>query len=80
MFIALGAVTIIVGLLTIRFLPDTPMQAKFLTDAEKLKLLRHMSVNMTGIVNRKFEISQVWEAIKDPQVFLLCFSGTLVCD
>ncbi|KAL1966148.1 hypothetical protein VTN77DRAFT_4700 [Rasamsonia byssochlamydoides] len=71
MFIVLGIVTAIVGVATFLFLPDTPMKARFMSDAEKVALLRHISSNKTGVWNQKFEIKQVIEAVFDVQVWLL---------
>lgn len=36
MFIALGSVTVLVGVATVLFLPDTPMKARFFSDEEKI--------------------------------------------
>ncbi|KAL9119074.1 MAG: hypothetical protein Q9187_004371 [Circinaria calcarea] len=71
MFIVLGLVTVIIGLGTALYLPDTPMKAKFLSEKEKVTLLQHVSINQTGIENRRFQWSQVWEAFRDIQIWLL---------
>lgn len=71
MFITLGCITVVVGLWTFFFIPDTPMKARWLTDDEKTALLKHVSVNNTGIQNRKFQPKQILEALIDPQLWLL---------
>ena len=78
MFIALGFVTIIIGLATAFFLPDTPMKAKFLSEDDKIMLLKHVSVNQTGIENKRFQWSQVWETFCDLQIWLLVLITILV--
>ena len=78
MFIVLGLVTVIIGLGTAFYLPDTPMKAKFLSEDEKVMLLKHVSINQTGIENRGFQWSQVWEAVRDIQIWLLVLITTLV--
>ncbi|KAI9685190.1 MAG: hypothetical protein M1822_004777 [Bathelium mastoideum] len=78
MFVALGIVTIIVGLATLMLLPDSPMAARFLTDVEKAALLQHVSVNQTGVVNRRFKLKHLKEILIDPQVYLLVVMLTLV--
>ena len=78
MFITLGCVTIVIGLATIFLVPDTPMQARWLTDAEKVALLKHVSVNRTGIQSRKFQPRQIVEALTDPQMFLMVLAVILV--
>ena len=47
------------------------MSAPFLSTAEKAALLQHVSVNQTGVVNRHFKASHVWEMVRDPQLYLL---------
>ncbi|KAJ7607569.1 major facilitator superfamily domain-containing protein [Roridomyces roridus] len=61
--------------LTVWFLPHTPMQARWLSDAEKVVLLRYVSVNQTGVENRtKFRWAEILEALCDPQIYLLILS------
>ncbi|KAK1754439.1 allantoate permease [Echria macrotheca] len=78
MFIAMGVVTIGIGILTFFVLPDTPMEAGWLKDGEKVALLRHISVNQTGVGQRKFRVVEIWEALRDPQVWLIWASGMLM--
>jgi hypothetical protein len=78
MFIVLGAVTLIIGALTAWILPDSPMSAKFLTEAEKLALLHHISENRTGVQNKHFKASQIVELLLDPQIWLMTSITVLV--
>lgn len=78
MFLTLGLVTVMVGSCVILFLPDTPMKARWLTNKEKVALLKHVSVNQTGIENRKFHAKELVEALLDPQIYLLLLSVVLV--
>lgn len=78
MFVVLGACTVVTGICTFFFMPDTPMKARWLTDAEKVALLKHVSVNQTGIESRKFRPRQILEALGDPQMYLLTLSVVLV--
>lgn len=78
MFVVLGCITVAIGLCTFFFLPDTPMQAKWLSDNEKVALLKHVSVNQTGIQSRKFRPREILDALLDPQVYLLLLSVVLV--
>ena len=71
MFLVLGLISLVVGVLSFCFLPDTPMSAKFLTDAEKTALIHHVSVNQTGITGRKIEWHQLRELCIDPQIWLI---------
>ncbi|KAK4215616.1 major facilitator superfamily domain-containing protein [Rhypophila decipiens] len=79
MFLVLGVVTVVIGVATFLFLPDTPMKAAWLSDEEKIALLRHVSVNQTGISNRnKFRFEEIVEAFLDPQIYLLTLSVILL--
>jgi hypothetical protein len=78
MFITLGALTILVGIAVLLYLPDTPMNAKFLTTGEKVALLRHVSINMTGVANRTPRPKELLEAVRDLQILLLIFPGIFV--
>lgn len=78
MFITLGVFTVVIGACVILFLPDTPMQARWLSKVEKVALLKHVSVNQTGIQSSKFRFKEIAEALLDPQVYLLFVSNILV--
>ena len=78
MFIVMGIVTSLIGVATIWILPDTPMQAKFLSDTEKTALLNHVSVNKTGIENSHFKFSHLVEIALDVQVWLMVLITVLV--
>ncbi|KAH6612263.1 major facilitator superfamily domain-containing protein [Chaetomium sp. MPI-SDFR-AT-0129] len=78
MFVVLGVITVLTGASVIFFLPDTPMKASWMSDSEKRALLRHVSVNQTGIENRKFRAKEIFEALVDPQIYLLLVSVVLL--
>ncbi|KAI4137222.1 MAG: hypothetical protein LQ341_005236 [Variospora aurantia] len=78
MFIVLGLVTVIIGAATLFILPDTPMQARFLSEAEKVMLLKHVAVNQTGIRNKKYQWSQALEIITDIQLWLMLLLTILI--
>ncbi|KAI9670080.1 MAG: hypothetical protein M1829_004807 [Trizodia sp. TS-e1964] len=78
MFVVLGCVTVVIGFLTAWILPDTPMKARFLSEAEKVAVLKHVSVNQTGIQNKNFKLSQVWEVLLDVQLWLMTLITILI--
>lgn len=78
MFLVIGFITIVIGIVTFSILPGTPMTAKFLSDREKVALLKHISVNQTGMVNRHFKASQLTEMLLDVQIWLLSILTILV--
>lgn len=77
MFLAIGLVSSVVGIATFFFLPNTPMDARFLSAQEKRVLLHHVAVNKTGISNHRFETSQLKAVFTDPQIWLLFLTSTI---
>ena len=78
MFVVLGLVTVLVGFITFFFLPDTPMKAPFLSESEKVALLKHVAVNQTGIVNKRVKHRQILEILFDIQLWLMVLLTILV--
>ncbi|PWW80903.1 MFS general substrate transporter [Tuber magnatum] len=78
MFIILGVVTVLTGLVTYFFLPDTPMTASFLTEEEKVVAINRVGDNQTGIENRTFKWSQIKELAMDAQIYLIVLV-TILC-
>ena len=79
MFIVLGLVTVTIGFVTFFFLPDTPMKARFLSEPEKVALLKHVAINQTGIQNKKYKFSQILDVLLDLQLWLMTLLTILVC-
>jgi MFS family permease len=52
LFIILGLFTICWGVMLSVYMPDSPMQAKFLNDREKYIAIDRVKDNMTGIENK----------------------------
>ena len=73
MYIVLGAISIIIGVITFTLLPDSPMQAWFLSDAEKSAVLKHVAINGTGVSNRAWNASHIISVLTDPQLYFLTF-------
>lgn len=71
MFVVLGVVTVLIGLVTLFALPDTPMKAHFLSEPEKIALLKHVAINQTGIANKKYKPAQVFAVVLDVQLWLM---------
>jgi MFS family permease len=79
MFLVLGLITALVGMLTMLFIPDTPMTARWLSESEKVALLRHVSTNQTGVWSSEINVKQIWEALMDAQLWLLTLTTICVC-
>ena len=73
----IGGITVIVGALVAIYLPDSPVQARRFTDAEKVAVLMRVKDNHSGTQNRRIKRSQVFSAFKDPRVWLVALSTLL---
>ncbi|AQZ13003.1 THI73 (YLR004C) [Zygosaccharomyces parabailii] len=61
MFLVVGLVTVVFGLLTWVYLPDNITNAWFLTQEEKVLVVKHIRDNQTGLENKKFKWSHIKE-------------------
>ncbi|OJJ07771.1 hypothetical protein ASPVEDRAFT_374466 [Aspergillus versicolor CBS 583.65] len=64
-FLIFGAITIAWALLLFYWLPDHPLNARFLSDEDRRKAVIRVQENMTGIKNNEFKINQVIEGLLD---------------
>ncbi|KAL9071893.1 MAG: hypothetical protein Q9157_005299 [Trypethelium eluteriae] len=70
MFLTLGLCTFVFALVLLLLLPDTPMQARFLMNQERVALIEHVKVNQTGIEGKIFIPQQLIEAVLDVQIWI----------
>lgn len=75
MFLVVGIITIACGIVVLLFLPDSPMSSR-LSHAEKVMAVERLRENNTGIENKHFKPYQFYEALRDPQVWLLAYITT----
>ncbi|KDR69752.1 hypothetical protein GALMADRAFT_76946 [Galerina marginata CBS 339.88] len=64
-FIFLGGVTALVGLLSFYIFPENPVRCKFLTTEEKVMAVERIRANQQGLETKDFKIKQVWEMLLD---------------
>ncbi|MCJ1474920.1 hypothetical protein MMC13_003580 [Lambiella insularis] len=76
-FIAIGAMTMIIGVVVAVFLPDSPVKAKRFTDAEKVAALMRVKDNQSGTQNSRIKKEQVFETFRDLRVWLVCLATIL---
>lgn len=70
-FLILGAVTFLWGLVFFVFVPDGPANVKWLSEEEKVVAVQRIVENKTGTKTRHFDRSQIMEAVTDPAVIIL---------
>ncbi|KAF4550708.1 Allantoate permease-like protein [Elsinoe fawcettii] len=76
-FLAIGALTVVMGAIVGLFLPDSPVKAKRFSDAEKVAMLLRVRDNQSGTQNHILKKSQVFETLRDPRVWLVALATML---
>lgn len=79
-FIIIGAACAAWGIYIFLFVPDTPMDAKFLNERQKKILVLKLRENQTGISSNVFKMHQFKEAMMDIKIwifFLIGFFGNV---
>lgn len=70
LFLLFGLITIVIGILTFFFLPDSPFKSR-LSPEEKLYIIERVRENQTGIENKRFKWLHFKEVILDIRTWLL---------
>ncbi|KAL1962752.1 hypothetical protein VTN77DRAFT_9206 [Rasamsonia byssochlamydoides] len=66
-----GSISFAWSIIAFIYLPDTPMNAWFLSDQEKYYAILRLAENKTGIVNKDWKREQAVEAVIDPKTWIL---------
>lgn len=74
MFLIFGLITVIFGISLWWILPDSPIDAKFLTERERIIAVERLKDNKTGVKNTHHKKEQVIEALRDPKVWMLALA------
>lgn len=78
MFVVIGAVNILVSLLVLFVLPETPAKANFLNEAEKQRIVQRLRQDQAGVGAKVFRWRSVLEAFADLQTWLLVLLTILI--
>ncbi|KAI2620068.1 major facilitator superfamily domain-containing protein [Hypoxylon sp. NC1633] len=70
-YLILGSITIVWGVVFTLFVPDGPASVKWLDENEKVVAVQRVIENKTGTKSRRFVKDQVVEAVTDPKVIVL---------
>ncbi|KAE8153653.1 major facilitator superfamily domain-containing protein [Aspergillus avenaceus] len=71
-FLTYGCISVLWGLFVIYWMPDSPMRAKCFSEEDKHLMVERVRGNQTGLQNKKFRGYQMWEALRDPQMYCYC--------
>ncbi|KAJ9133014.1 Major facilitator superfamily transporter allantoate [Pleurostoma richardsiae] len=79
LFLVIGLFTAAVGVLFWFIMPDSQMNARFLTPRERVLAVERIRINQQGVGNKHFKWYQFKEALTDPMVWAFVFYS-LVAD
>ncbi|KAI1283994.1 major facilitator superfamily transporter allantoate [Xylaria sp. FL0933] len=68
-FLVFGLFTALLGVLFLYWMPDSQLNARFLTEHERLMAVERIRVNQQGVGNKHFKWYQCREALTDPLVW-----------
>lgn len=77
LLIIYASLSLLIGSLFWLFFPDSPMEARFLTTDEKVKLVQRVQSNQSGIETKVWKREQVVEAVKDTKTWLFFFLAAI---
>ncbi|KAM3547446.1 hypothetical protein MY1884_009560 [Beauveria asiatica] len=69
-FLTFGLVTVAVAVAMFILMPDSPTEAKFLNDDDKLVAIERLRGNQMGIMSREWRRSHFFEALQDAKTWL----------
>lgn len=72
LFMTYGIISVFWGLFVIYWMPDSPMRAKCFSEQDKHLMIERVRGNQTGLQNKEFRSYQLWEAVRDPQMYCYC--------
>ncbi|KAH7143625.1 major facilitator superfamily domain-containing protein [Dactylonectria macrodidyma] len=69
-FLFFGAITVGVSVVMYFWMPDSPTEAKFLSDNDKVIAIERLRNNQMGVMSREWRSSHVWETLRDLKTWL----------
>ncbi|KZT03140.1 MFS general substrate transporter [Laetiporus sulphureus 93-53] len=72
-----GIMTFITAVAYWLYFPDSPTNAWFLTNEERVVAIQRLKGNQTGVENKHFKVEQVHEALRDPKTWLFALFSAL---
>ncbi|XEV06955.1 hypothetical protein FSHL1_012242 [Fusarium sambucinum] len=76
-FLFFGAITVGVAFVMFFWMPDSPTEAKFLTDEDKIIAIERLRNNQMGVMSREWRTAHVVEALKDLKTW--CWVAMIFC-
>lgn len=73
MTLYIGLISLVCGAIFLAFVPDSPTEARWATEEEKVLFVERVRENNQGLKNKTFKKDQAMEALKDPMTYLYFF-------
>ncbi|TDL22869.1 MFS general substrate transporter [Rickenella mellea] len=77
LMITTSLITFVCFILFVLFFPDNPAKARFLTEDEKLKVVKRIQINQMGIETKQFKKKQFIEALTDVKCWLFALAAAI---
>lgn len=65
-----GIITVVFSFVMFFFMPDSPVEAKFLTDHQKVIAIERLRMNQQGVMSREWRWDHLWESLRDVKTWL----------
>ncbi|KAK2762577.1 hypothetical protein FQN54_000750 [Arachnomyces sp. PD_36] len=72
-FLFCGLLTVLYSIVVFILMPDSPMEAKFLNQREKVIAVERLRANQMGIISREWRWDHVWETLYDLKTWFWFF-------
>lgn len=69
-FLFFGVITVAVACVMFFWMPDSPTEAKFLDDYDKVLAIERLRNNQMGVMSREWRYLHFFEALRDPKTWL----------
>lgn len=69
-FLFFGIITVVVSGAMFFWMPDSPTEAKFLSDDDKVIAIERLRSNQMGVMSREWRYTHFFEALLDPKTWL----------
>ncbi|OTB16637.1 hypothetical protein K445DRAFT_316915 [Daldinia sp. EC12] len=76
-FLVTGFFTAFMGVLFLYFMPDSQLNARFLTQQERVMAVERIRINQQGVGNKHFKWYQCKEALTDPMVWAFVLNSVI---
>lgn len=77
-FIIFGILGLVLSAILWYFMPNSPLDCKFLNEEERMIAVERLRDNRTGVQNKEFKKYQLFEALRDPLVYYNFFFAILI--